>query len=153
MAAAGAFPGDEMDREALSRMKAGEHRHNLLQGICRANVRNVANGVCGDCEAYVIGKAGKDTKALLAETFPGAVVRDWRPYAAELTGRSRDVAEEIKRRFAAGGAARVRKIDIRNAVGFSTSQELTQVLARPGFQHWLSGEGLALERREVLRAT
>jgi hypothetical protein len=50
-------------------MVAGEHHHNLLQAISRANVRNGTDGGCGDCVAYVIGKGGKDMKALLADTF------------------------------------------------------------------------------------
>nr|WP_087573325.1 hypothetical protein [Sphingomonas sp. CDS-1] len=153
IAASGRVPSQGLDRETLSRVAAGEHRHNLLQAICRANVRNGADGVCGDCEAYVIGKAGKDTKALLAETFPGAAIRDWRPFGAgELTGRSLDVAEEIRRLFAAGGTERVRKIDIRKAVGFSSAPELAQVLARPAFKAWLVDEGLALGTKEVRRA-
>jgi hypothetical protein len=153
IAASGRVPSQGLDRETISRIAAGEHRHNLLQAICRANVRNGADGVCGDCEAYVIGKTGKDTKALLAETFPGAAIKDWRPFGAgELTGRSLDVAEEIRRRFVAGGAERVRKIDIRKAVGMGTAPELAQVLTRPAFKAWLAGEGLVLGTKEVRRA-
>lgn len=152
IAASGRVPSQGLDRETLSRIAGGEHRHNLLQAICRANVRNGADGVCGYCEAYVIGKAGKDTKALLAETFPGAAIRDWRPFGAgELTGRSLDVAEEIRRRFAAGGTERVRKIDIRQAVGLSSAPELAQVLGRPAFKAWLADEGLMLGTREICR--
>ena len=152
IAATGSVPPQGLDRETISRMAAGEHRHNLLQAICRANVRNGAEGVCGDCEAYVIGRVGKDTKRLLAETFPGADVKDWRPVADELTGRALEVAEEIKRRFGTDGTMRVRKIDIRMAVGFSTAPELAQVLTRPVFKAWMAAEGLELATKEIRRA-
>lgn len=152
IAATGQVPPQGLDRETLSRITAGEHRHNLLQAICRANVRNGSDGFCGDCEAYVIGKAGKDMKALLAETFPGATIEDWQPHGAgELTGRSLEVAEEIRRRFAAGGTERVRKADVRKAVGMVTAPELSQVLNRPVFKAWLASEGFALGWTDVRR--
>lgn len=137
----------------LDAMQAGEHQHNLLQAICRANVRNSSDGICGDCTVHVIGKAGKDTKALLADTFPGASIHDWQPVEPELTGRSLEVAQEIERRFSDPEITSVRKAEVRQAVGFTNSQDLAQVLRRPDFVGWLAGQGFGLGLREIVRAT
>jgi len=147
-----AASGDAGALGELRDIEAGEHSHNLLQAICRASVRAGRGSECGHCTAYVIGKAGQDTKALLAETFPGCVVHDWQPVVPKLRGAAQRVTEELERRFAAPGVRMVPKGELRDAVDLSSSQALAKVLRSDAVRHWMVANDIAQDRHTVIRA-
>jgi hypothetical protein len=148
MAALPRQEGLSVTKEQLDAIKAGEHQHHLLQAICRANVRNSAYGMCGDCEVYVIGRMKPE---LLTETFPGAAIRDWQPIQRSLKGRAADVAEEIERRFSDPSIINVPKRELWSAVGFSSNKQLANSLKRPDLQRWMANQGLQNNTRHISR--
>lgn len=133
------------------RMTVGEHQHNLLQAICRASVRNGTGGACGACTAYVIGKIDSDSRAALAQTFPGAQIKDWRPLEATLRGHAKALADVLEQMFADEQVTAVPKATVRKAVGLRHSRELARVMGRDDVQRWIADRGLTTTTREVLR--
>lgn len=148
LAALPGLEGGSVTKEEREGMKEGEHQHHLLQAICRANVRNSAEGVCGDCEVYMIGKLNPE---LLTETFPGATIQDWQPVMRKLRGRAADVAQEIERRFKAPETVSISKGSLWSAVGFSSHRQLSNVLNVADFQVWMASQGLQNRHHHIVR--
>ncbi|MDF0490931.1 hypothetical protein PX554_22640 [Sphingomonas sp. H39-1-10] len=139
-------------KATVDAIEAGEHRHNLLQAICRASVRQGADGVCGDCEVYVIDKQ-PGLASLLAETFPGASVRPWRPAGAKMPKGALRASLAIAEGLRASPDRKVTKAAVRAAMGV-TSEALRQTLAHPALIDWMGRRGLRVAPRyfEDLRA-
>ncbi|WP_206240391.1 hypothetical protein [Novosphingobium terrae] len=133
------------DGEVMKAMKAGEHRHHLLQAICRASVRNGTDGgQCGECEAYVIDGL-RDAPALLQETFPGASVTPWLPEGEPLprgvSGATMAIEAELQ---ATGG--KVSKAAICARLGI-TGEALRKTIKAPEFVEWIDRNGLEVTTR------
>jgi hypothetical protein len=104
------------DKGALDAIEAGEHRHNLLQAICRASVRNGTGGTCGDCVVYVVDKL-KDGAALLHETFPGASVAPWKPAGQQMPKAAQKLSLAIEAELKGTGSLKVSKASVRMRLG------------------------------------
>lgn len=152
LASSGGGGTPELTDDDLARMEVGEHKHNLLQAICRGAVRNSSGGRSSPCVAYVIGRIGSDTVAVLRETFPGADVKNWEPVESPLTGQALAVAAVLRDHFHDHEVLKVRKETIRQAVGFRQSQSLAQVLKRPDVARWMAAQGLSTSTRYICRA-
>lgn len=135
----------------LHGMQTGEHQHNLLQAVCRTAVRKSTDGIGGACTAYIVGSLGRNGLAVLADTYPGAHIEDWRPLEIPLKGRAKQVTDSIEQRFSVPEVTSVRKAAIREDVGFRTSQDLAQVLGRAEVKKWLTDRDLELTTRDVRR--
>lgn len=142
-------PADGAEQQRA--MRLGEHRHDLLQAICRSSVREHRGGVCGPCQVYLIGQTGSDMKALLETTFPGCRVAQWKPVAKQLTGRAEQVVDALMEAFANPLVQVVRKSVIRVAVGFKNRQGLAQVLRLPALQAFLCDLGITMTTRDFKR--
>jgi hypothetical protein len=137
------------DKATIDALKAGEHRHNLLQAICRASVRKGTGGTCGDCEVYLVGKLGPQGHQLLRDTFPGVKVDDWKPEGWELAGSALKVAQALEGIFAAPGVQSVDKATLRAFLGYRTGQALSKVLRREDFRTWASRRAILVTTRAV----
>lgn len=135
----------------VQRIREGEHRHNLLQAICRTSVRNSSKGHCGKCEVYVIGKLGARGTALLTETFPGCEVLRWAPEGEVLRGQAKKLADELSERLRKPSVVSVSKAELGNAIGLKGSKGLAQVLKRPDVKRWMTVRGFHVTTREVVR--
>ncbi|WP_146207503.1 hypothetical protein [Azospirillum sp. TSH20] len=104
--------------EALARVKMGETMHHLLQALCRASVRRCVGDGCPPTNAYVIGDSRHDFKGALAEAFPGARVRPWRPEGLKLTGYvAKAIAYLTEMAKVVQAGAKVRFKEVAQAIG------------------------------------
>jgi len=140
------------DKDTLDAMEAGEHRHNLLQAVCCASVRQGHEGVCGDCEVYVVDRL-KDGTALFQETFPGAIVVPWKPVGQKMPKGTLRVVEAIEAELEATSARTVSKASVRARLGIG-EEGMRKALKAPALAEWMTHRGLVVTRRgfEVLMA-
>lgn len=63
----------------LRAVETGEQADGILQAVCRTNARHSANGVCGECEVYLIASDQSGIAPQLERIFPGCQVIPWEP--------------------------------------------------------------------------
>ena len=66
-----------ISQETIEDITIGEHRHNLLQALCRGAVRFCVDGKCPPANAYVIAAEGTGIRGALSAIFPGCRVSTW----------------------------------------------------------------------------
>ncbi|MET4372491.1 hypothetical protein ABIA99_005197 [Bradyrhizobium sp. LB12.1] len=86
----GAFP-----RERFEMVRRGEHRHMILQAVCRGRVRKCEGSRCPASNVYIIASRGSLIADDLPNIFPGCRVGSWRPVAKQLTGKIGDAVKFI----------------------------------------------------------
>ena len=64
----------------------GEHRHLILQALCRGAVRKSDGHQCQPMDAYVICSVRSGIKDALPDIFPGCKIVDWKPIPDDLQG-------------------------------------------------------------------
>jgi hypothetical protein len=79
-------------------IRLGEHRHFLLQALCRCGIRR-STGKHQEVRAYLIARKETGVPDTLAEVFPGAEIQPWEPIRKMLKGRVRQAAEFIIAHF------------------------------------------------------
>lgn len=136
------------DRGALDAIEAGEHRHNLLQAVCRASVRQGNEGTCGDCEVYVVDRL-KDGAAMLQETFPGAIVAPWEPVEKPMPAGAARVSMAIEEALQHAGGVKVSKDAVRVRLGY-TGEGLRKALKAPALVEWMTHRGLTVTTRALV---
>lgn len=130
--------------------RIGEHRHHLLQALCRASVRKSYNGNAGKCRAFVITSLG-DAEAQLETIFPGVSIRQWREDALP-TGRVDQAIGYLRGQFSDPAVREIRKSQLRDVLGIRSSPNLTRdVLGKHAFRHFLAEEGLENSRLSIRR--
>ncbi len=99
-------------------MRKGEFRHNLLQGVMRSNARNAKDGICGECEVYIIASPAFSVEDIEA-TFPGAIIEDLTVRIPSEGGNKQKLIAYLRKRFAEDTVTSISKIQAREAVGCS----------------------------------
>jgi hypothetical protein len=84
-----------ISEEQVRQIERGEHRHLILQALCRGAVRRSQGSTCGSCDAYVIAATATGIPMDIAEVFPGCRVVLWAPIKRKLTGKVKMAAELI----------------------------------------------------------
>lgn len=74
-------------REDIERTTRGEHRHLILQAICRGRVRRSDGNRCQAMTAYVIASPRSGIPNELGSIFPGCQVEAWSPVRVEARGK------------------------------------------------------------------
>ncbi len=152
--AAGVPLSDIADCEALDTFIAGEHRHDLLQGVCRASVRQWGtDGTCGACEVYLIGRLGSGVESgreLLLETFPGAEICSWVPEVARKLSPSHRLQRLLETAFEVPGVVKVQKATMKTAMGYGSSQALSKVIRQGDMRVWMDRRGIEVTARAFL---
>ena len=77
----------KFDVKDFAQVMAGEHRHLILQALCRGAVRKCIGDACPPCRAYIIASSRSGIPDSLKEIFPGAQVVPWRPVKKPLKGK------------------------------------------------------------------
>ena len=118
------YGGISSDQEApkalISEIEAGEHRHHVLQALCRASVRQGSGAECGPCNAYIIAPKRSRVRSLLRKTFPGCEVRSWSPVKQKApTGQVAKAIEIVKARFSENPDSPFMLLDLRDALGIT----------------------------------
>jgi hypothetical protein len=70
----------------------GEHRHLILQALCRGSVRRCHGAECAPCNAYIIAATRSGIPEALREIFPGCRVVRWQPVQKALRGKVKETA-------------------------------------------------------------
>jgi hypothetical protein len=73
--------------EAYQAVMRGEHRHLILQALCRGVVRKCRGNVCPKSDAYIIASVRSGIAQELPAIFPGARMVRWKPVARKLSGK------------------------------------------------------------------
>jgi hypothetical protein len=81
--------------EIFNRTRLGEHKHLLLQAICRGAVRRSDGAGCHPMDAYVVAHVSSGIRGSLAEVFPGATVEKWQPVPVELGEKAQSAYDFI----------------------------------------------------------
>jgi len=145
IAATGACPSTLSGKE-WTKIKSGELKGNLLQAICRGNVRNHTGGRCGDSTVYLIVDKGCRPLRLVRETFPGCKVLDWTPIMATPSKHAAAVIEVIKKAFEEPSLARLRKAVVLTRAGIS-AKVASGVYRHRAVAEYLTSAGLAMDAR------
>jgi hypothetical protein len=140
----GPFTDDE-----LARITLGEHRHLLLQALCRGAVRLCVEDRCAPCDAYLIASVRSGIRPALGEIFPGCKITDWRPIKRTLKGKL-----EETRRFVTGYFTtnpdhdRLRLKDVQKAIGEPYPSTFRNNIRRnPGLVTALAEDGIVEQGR------
>ena len=129
--------------EAIARVKAGETMHHLLQALCRSSVRRCEGDGCPPTNAYVIGNSRHDFKWALAEAFPGARVKPWRPEGLKLTGYvAKAIAHLSEMAKIVQAGAKVRFKEVAQAIGMKPENFNKDVREHPAFCEALDELGI-----------
>jgi hypothetical protein len=78
----GPFP-----RTAFEAVRQGEHRHAVLQAVCRGMIRKCRGASCPPCNVYIIASRGSRIADDLPQLLPGCRVREWQPVPRKLSGK------------------------------------------------------------------
>lgn len=94
---AGAFPRDQFER-----VRRGEHRHMILQAVCRGRVRKCDGSRCPPSNVYIVASRGSRIGDDLPNIFPGCHVVPWVPIETQLKGQVGDAVSFILDRTETG---------------------------------------------------
>ncbi len=78
------------------RTQQGEHRHLVLQALCRGAVRRCDGDKCHPMSAYIIASVRSGIRDALPDIFPGCQVEDWKPVPNELRGEAKKAFDYVK---------------------------------------------------------
>ncbi len=84
-----------ISEDVFNRTRLGEHKHLLLQAICRGAVRRSDGAGCHPMDAYVIAHVSSGIGASVPEVFPGAEITKWQPVPVELGEKARKAFDYI----------------------------------------------------------
>lgn len=65
-------------RSEIMATQKGEHKHFILQALCRGRVRQLDGEYCKPMDAYVIASERSGVIEQLTEVFPGCKMKTWR---------------------------------------------------------------------------
>ena len=96
----GGTPNDqEAPKTLVEDMQAGEHKHHILQALCRSALRQ-GNGLeCGRCDAYIIAPKRSGVRYLLPQVFPACKVGIWKPTKKKAKGKVQEALTYVQMYF------------------------------------------------------
>jgi hypothetical protein len=146
-------PGRRLEERILNDIELGEHRHLVLQALCRGRVRKCDGDACLPCEAYIIAANRTGIPAALPDIFPGCKVKLWRPIKRDLRGKVADAFKVITEWFDhAAPDAKLRFVDVQRAIDISdTSNFREDIRKHPDLVAGLSEYGIREDGRGYIK--
>jgi hypothetical protein len=133
-----------VDPNLVKAIELGEHKHLVLQALCRASVRGCKNGVCTPCNAYLIASTRSGIPKVLDDIFPGCETKDWKPVDKPLRGRPKQAADYVIRWFEKNPNDLLRFNVVQRALGMSgTSNFRNLVRLDRDFIQTIKAHGIA----------
>jgi len=129
-ASAGIDAADDFLPEAYDEIVQGEHRHVILQAICRGAVRACQGDVCAPCHAYVIASGRSRIADELRTVFPGCKVVAWTPRTEKLPGKVGQALDYITDRLDTEPEALVPFRDVMDAIGMADRSNFRKVVRK-----------------------
>jgi hypothetical protein len=149
---ASAYPSQRgrYDAERTKQVTLGEHRHLILQALCRGAVRKCVGASCPPARAYIIASAKSGIADTLPAIFPGAQVHPWRPVQKPLSGRVADAFQFIVGELARAPWSLVTFPQVMKHLGWKDRKDFKRsirhhpdfidALAAAGIEEWGSGQ-------------
>ena len=136
-------PHDQDPPKALiNEMQAGEHKHHILQALCRSALRQGSGSDCGACNAYIIAPARSKVRALLPEVFPGCTVSTWKPTTKKAKGKVHEALTHIKKYFEDHPNGVLLFTKLRAVVGYTPSNFNNRIRNKDRFKAGLEELGV-----------
>jgi hypothetical protein len=131
------------DKEQTKRVTVGEHRHMILQALCRGAVRKSVGDGCPPARAYIIASPRSGISQELREIFPGAHVRPWTPVKKPLSGKIADAVDFIVRELGRAPWSLVTFRQVMDKIHWKDGKEFKRSIRRhPDFIDALAAEGI-----------
>jgi hypothetical protein len=131
------------DNEQTRQVTLGEHRHVILQALCRGAVRKSVGDGCPPARAYIIASPRSRISQTLQEIFPGASIGRWTPIKKPLTGKVADAFNFISRRLAQEPGSTVSFREVRDHINWKDSKDFKHSIRRHcDFVDALAAEGI-----------
>ena len=102
---------------------AGEHRHLILQALCRGAVRRCVGEGCPATSAYIIASRKSGIAEELPRIFPHARILQWRPVKKVLRGKVARSSQFITAQLASNPASVVTFRQVMAHLGWKDSKE------------------------------
>lgn len=121
----GAFPDD-----ALKAVTLGEHRHLILQAVCRGAVRKCDGDGCPPTSAYLIASTRSGIRRELPGIFPGAKIHKWQPVKRALRGKVAEAVSFIEAALEASPSSLVSFGEVRAHLGWKDRKSFNRSIRR-----------------------
>ena len=128
----------------------GEHRHLILQALCRGAVRRCVGDGCPPTHAYIIASRKSQIAEELPRIFPGASIRLWRPVRKALTGKVAETVQFLTALLASAPSSLIRFPEVMSHIGWTDHKEFKRrirhhadfidALDDAGIEEWGSGK-------------
>jgi hypothetical protein len=146
-------PGVKMPPRLLEEVIVGEHRHLILQALCRGAVRKSIGGDCAPCNAYVIASTRSGIKEALPSIFPQCRVVPWQPVKRALKGKIKAAAEYVIQHLEDTPEGLLKFATVREAIGMGDHRDFNKRIRKAGdFREALAEAGI-VEHGEGRRTT
>jgi hypothetical protein len=132
----------EASKTLVDEMTAGEHKHHILQALCRSAVRGGSGSECGPCNAYIIAPKRSGIHKLLPEVFPGCKVRTWKPAKSKPKGKVQEALVYIDEFFNDNPEGTLLFTELRSALGCDASNFRRRIRHHGTFTAALKEKGI-----------
>jgi hypothetical protein len=142
---ASAYPSSRgrYDEQRIRDVTLGEHRHMVLQALCRGAVRKCIGDGCPPTRAYIIASRRSGIADGLPAIFPGAQVLPWRPVKKTPRGRVADAFEFIVMELSRKPWSPVSFQRVMDHIGWKDSRDFKRrIRQHPDFIDALVAEGI-----------
>jgi hypothetical protein len=130
-------------RATLDEVTLGEHRHLVLQALCRGSVRRCQGAECAPCDAYIIAATRSGIPAALPDIFPGCRVVRWQPVQKALSGKVKEATEFVIDWFEKNPEGLLSFNIVHKAIGMDIQNFRKNVRRHPDFKEALANHGIA----------
>jgi hypothetical protein len=132
-----------INAETEEEVTIGEHRHLILQALCRGSVRRCQGDMCAPCNAYIIAAPRSGIPEALPAIFPGCRVVKWQPVKKELRGKVKEAVEFVVDWFKKNPDGLLRFNVVQKALGISAAGTFKNDVRRhPDFIEALDNHGI-----------
>jgi hypothetical protein len=142
---ASAYPSSRgrYDERRIKQVTLGEHRHMILQALCRGAVRKCKGEGCPPARAYIVASRRSGIADELPSIFPGAQALPWRPIRKTLTGKVADAVEFIVMELTRTPWSPVTFRRVMDHIGWKNGKDFKRRIRRhPDFVDALAAEGI-----------
>lgn len=123
-------------------MQAGEHKHHILQALCRSRLRQGNGSECGHCNAYIIAPARSKIAELLPEVFPGCKLSTWKQVKPKARGKVYDALTHVELFFEDDPFGVLTFVELRNVLGYEASNFRNRIRKHDSFKAGLKELGV-----------
>jgi hypothetical protein len=129
---ASAYPSSRgrFNTEEITKVTLGEHRHMILQALCRGAVRKCVGDGCPPARAYIIASYRSGIAQELPSIFPGAKLQLWQPVKKSLKGKVAEAVQFIERELFRRPWCRVTFREVMDHIGWTCSKDFKRRIRR-----------------------